>query len=110
VRRDFRAVRAALKTIVAELNHRVLLPTGHPSIRVSVKGREVEAVCGDRRWVFPADNCLLLPLASTTTELLAQYVGQRLLSQLALPHTTTPPRVRIEIDEGSGDSAVCELP
>ena len=77
---DFLLVRKVLGAIVAELNHRVLLPTRHPGIRVSQREREIEAVCGQRRWVFPHDNCLLLPLANTTTELLAQYIAQRLAS------------------------------
>jgi 6-pyruvoyltetrahydropterin/6-carboxytetrahydropterin synthase len=107
---DFHVVRGALEAIVGELNHRVLLPTRHPGIRVSQEGREIEVVCGERRWVFPQDNCLLLPLANTTTELLAQYVAQRLRDRLAARSSVAPEKVRIEIGESSGTSAICELP
>ena len=62
----------------------------------------------NRRWVFPQDDCLLLPVANTTTELLAQYVGERLFEALKLSGVS-PSRVRIEIGEGTGCSAVCEL-
>ncbi len=106
---DFLAAGKALKAIVAELDHRMLLPTRHPAIRVSPRAGEVEVTFADRRWVFPQDDCLLLPVANTTTELLAQHVGERLLAALAALGKT-PAMVRIEIGEGTGASAVCQLP
>lgn len=106
---DFLAVRAALKAIIVKLDHRMLLPTGHPAIRVSAQATEIEVTFADRRWVFPKDNCLLLPIANTTTELLAQYVAERLRAELAALGGSMPDMVRVEIAEGSGCSAVCEL-
>jgi 6-pyruvoyltetrahydropterin/6-carboxytetrahydropterin synthase len=104
---DFLAVRSALKVIVAELDHRMLLPTRHAAIRVSSRLGTVEVAFADRRWVFPEDDCLLLPIANTTTEMLAQYVGERLLAALG---GNAPSKVRVEIGEGAGAAAVCELP
>src|ERR1700681_3967613 len=66
---DFIALRDTLKAIVDELDHHMLLPTGHPLIRVVADDREVEAIFRDRRWVFPRCDCVLLPLANTTSEL-----------------------------------------
>jgi 6-pyruvoyltetrahydropterin/6-carboxytetrahydropterin synthase len=106
---DFLALHDALKAIVDELDHRVLLPTEHPRIRVSAGEREVEVTFDDRRWVFPRGDCLLLPLANTTTELLARHVARRLRDELQARCGTRPPRVRIEIDESYGQSAACEL-
>jgi 6-pyruvoyltetrahydropterin/6-carboxytetrahydropterin synthase len=106
---DFLVVRNALKEIVAGLDHRVLLPTQHPAIRLSSRPGEVEATFADRRWVFPQDDCLLLPMANTTTESLAQYVGERLAAAIGLSCGVSPARVRIEIGEGAGCAAVCDL-
>ena len=75
---DFIALRDALKRIVDELDHRMLLPTEHPLIRVKADDREVEARFADRRWVFPRGDCVLLPVANTTTELLARHVAGQL--------------------------------
>ena len=107
---DFLAVHSALKAIVAELDHRMLLPTRHPTLRVLSQAGEIEVTWADRRWVFPQDDCLLLPIANTTTELLAQHVGERLLAALVAMGGGTPGMVRVEIGEGDGASAVCELP
>ena len=100
---DFIALHKTLRTIIDELDHRVLLPLEHPAIGVSAGPKEVEVRFGDRRWVFPTSECRLLPLSNTTAELLARYVGRRLLD--AVPS----PQVRIEVEESAGLCAVCEL-
>lgn len=106
---DFVAVRDALKAIVGELDHHMLLPTQHSAIQVRRLGEEVEARLGDRRWLFPADDCLLLPVADTTTERLAQYVGHRLFDILEDRCGHLSGRLRIEIAEGAGCTAVVEI-
>jgi len=106
---DFIALGDVLRAILDELDHRVLLPSGDARIRVTADEREVEATFEDRRWVFPRSDCLLLPIPSTTAELLARYIGRRLLDALEARFGTRPARVRIEVHESRGLSAVCEL-
>lgn len=106
---DFIALRDALKAIVDELDHHMLLPTQHPQIRVVASEREVEATFADRRWVFPRGDCILLPMPNTTSELLARYIGERLRADLTAKTGARPARLRIEVDECFGNLAVCEL-
>jgi 6-pyruvoyltetrahydropterin/6-carboxytetrahydropterin synthase len=106
---DFIALRDAMQDIVAELDHHMLLPTSHPMIKVTADEKSVEAVFEDRRWVFPRCDCILLPVPNTTTELLARYIGRRLLDDLQQRTGVRPQRVRIEVDECEGQSGVCEL-
>jgi 6-pyruvoyltetrahydropterin/6-carboxytetrahydropterin synthase len=106
---DFIALRDALKAIVDELDHHMLLPTEHPLIRVVADDREVEATFRDRRWVFPRCDCILLPVPNTTSELLARYIAARLADDLQARTGKRPARVRIEVDECFGNVAVCEL-
>lgn len=106
---DFIVLRNTLKSILDELDHRVLLPTEHAAIHVSADEREVEAKFEERRWVFPRGDCVLLPIANTTTELLARHIARRLLDELQARHGVRPSRVRIEVDESYGQAAICEL-
>jgi 6-pyruvoyltetrahydropterin/6-carboxytetrahydropterin synthase len=103
---DFVAVRDALSEIVAELDHYVLLPTMHPQLRVVEERGEVVATLADRRWVFPRADCRLLPVANTTAELLAGYIGGRLLDALERRVGMRPERLRVEVDECDGPVAV----
>jgi len=98
---DFIAARDALRAVLDELDHRVLLPGEHPTIRVSAGEKEVEVAISDRRWVFPRDDCLILPLANTTAEELARYLGGRLQQKLQ-----RPVQLQIEVEESPGMTAV----
>ena len=106
---DFIALQKAIKTVLGELDHRVLLPTEHPLIRVSENEREVEARFEDRRWVLPRRDCALLPIANTTSELLARHVGIRLNQELRTAYDVRHEVIRIEVHESSGQCAICEL-
>lgn len=106
---DFVVLRDTLKAILKDLDHRMLLPTGHPLIRVATSDNEVEVVFAERRWVFPRGDCVLLPISNTTAELLARHIGTQLLDRLQKHLGTRPIRVRIEVDESYGQSAQCEL-
>jgi 6-pyruvoyltetrahydropterin/6-carboxytetrahydropterin synthase len=106
---DFIALRDTLREIVAELDHHMLLPTSNPAIKVAAGEREVEVTFDDRRWVFPRCDCILLPVPNTTTELLAHYIGDRLLDELVAKTSFRPRRLRIEVDECEGQVGVCEL-
>ena len=106
---DFIALRDALQTIVDGLDHRMLLPTDHKTIRVEVHSKEVTATHGERRWVFPREDCVLLPMANTTAELIAQYIGHRLMDSLQKQTGHRPAHLKIEVDECDGQWGICEL-
>jgi 6-pyruvoyltetrahydropterin/6-carboxytetrahydropterin synthase len=106
---DFVALRERLADLVRDLDHHVILPTLHPAIRVTAGPTCVEARFEDRRWEFPVGDCVLLPVANTTAELLARYLGQRLLDAMQSRGMPVPERVTIEVDECEGQVGICTL-
>ena len=103
---DFIAARDALAKITSALDHRVLLPTDHPTIHVVTDGDEVTATFEERRWVFPKTECVLLPVTNTTAELLARYIGDKFLVALA-EQGFTPASLEVAVDECQGQQGVC---
>jgi 6-pyruvoyltetrahydropterin/6-carboxytetrahydropterin synthase len=99
---DFIALRDQLQSLVSELDHHVLLPTEHPAIRVRTEGKEVIATFEDRRWIFPQEDCRLLPVANTTAELLAAYLGRQLWSWLDQHVGERITGLRLAVDENQG--------
>jgi 6-pyruvoyltetrahydropterin/6-carboxytetrahydropterin synthase len=106
---DFIALRDGLQEIVGSLDHRMLLPTLHPTIKVQeVHGGddgEVIVTHGKRRWIFPRQDCVLLPVANTTAELLARHIAGQLREtiQAALNNAF---QLEVGVDECDGQWGV----
>jgi 6-pyruvoyltetrahydropterin/6-carboxytetrahydropterin synthase len=107
---DFIALRDALQKIVNELDHRVLLPTQHQQIRVQTAEREVTATFEGRRWVFPREDCVLLPVENTTAEEIAAWIGGRLRDVVKPAPGSKIETIQVEVEENFGQWAICELP
>ena len=105
---DFIALKHRTKAITDELDHRVMLPTRNPLIRVEEGPRGVHVRYRDREWLFPRDDCVLLPVENTTAELLARYIAQRLADDLRRQHGYAPRVLRVEVEENIGQSATYE--
>lgn len=103
---DFIALRDTLKQLTQQLDHRMLLPTEHPAIRVDLQGAEVTARFEERRWVFPASDCVLLPVANTTAELLAKHLGEQLRVNLAPDGQFPFTWLEVAVDECQGQWGV----
>ena len=103
---DFIALRDAMQKIVNELDHHVLLPTKHAQIRVQADEREVTATFESRRWVFPREDCVLLPVVNTTAEEIAAWIGGRLQDVVRGQNIET---IQVEVEENFGQWAICEL-
>lgn len=103
---DFIALKALLRRIISELDHRVLLPTRSPRISVEVQGEAVEVRADGRRYVFPAGDCVLLPIENTTAERLAAWIAGRAITELrgsGVRHITA---ITVEVEESFGQSAI----
>jgi 6-pyruvoyltetrahydropterin/6-carboxytetrahydropterin synthase len=102
---DFIALKQRTKAITDDLDHRMMLPTRNPYISVAEGTRGVQVRYRDREWLFPRDDCVLLPIENTTAELLACYIGRRLLADLRQQHQFVPQVLRVEVEESFGQSA-----
>ena len=105
---DFVALHELARGLAAELDHRMLLPARSHLIRVAEDGPNWDVRYGDRRWSFPRDECVVLPLANTTAELLADYFAGRLLLAFEARQLPRPRILRVEVEESFGQSAQME--
>lgn len=106
---DFIALRDATQKLVNELDHRMLLPTQHDRIQVTADEREVTVRFEERRWVFPLEDCILLPIANTTAELIAHWLAEQLRTIIQNVPKHFVDRLRVDIEENFGQWAGCEL-
>lgn len=105
---DFIALKARTKEITDELDHRMLLATRNPVIKLEESGASVRVRYQDREWLFPRDDCVLLPIENTTAELIARYIAGRLAVVLREQEGFVPDVLRVEVEENVGQSATVE--
>ncbi len=107
----FAAIKDALGAICKEFRERVLLGELNPHYeKVRDDGDELEVrVCG-RRYVFPREDVLLLPIDNVSAEALAAYLADRLVAALG---PSLPPgvvdAVEISVHESPGQGSSCQV-
>lgn len=103
---DFVALKQVMRRLTNELDHKVLLPTTNPLLTVDVTGPTVGVrYDGQSRYVFPAADCVLLPIPNTTVEMLAEYLAGRVKQELKARGAAHLTRLAVEVEETVGQSA-----
>jgi 6-pyruvoyltetrahydropterin/6-carboxytetrahydropterin synthase len=105
---DFIALKDLTRAITDELDHRMLLPAHSKQIVLHEDGPNVRVTYRDRYWSFPRDECVLVPVANTTAELLADYIAGRLRRAMTDRGWKLPRILRVDVEESFGQSAAVE--
>ena len=100
---DFVVLKKALKEVIDDLDHRVLLPGNSKVTKVVVEGSQVVADSGSKHYSFPVEDVVILDLDAVSAEMLAYFILKRLLASLDLPENVHA--IGIGIDEGKGQGA-----
>ena len=98
---DFSIVKSSLRKIADRLDHMVLIPITNTYFEIADK--EIQAAFDGKKYVFPKNDCVLLPMNSVTAENLAEYVLEELLKEIDLPKNVK--KLVIGVDEGFGQGA-----
>ena len=107
---DFIALRDAILAITQAFDHHVLLPRDHRDIRVSSEQGETTARFRDRRWVFPDEDCVILPVVNTTAEEIARVIAERVREQTAAAFGDALESLEVAVDENHGQWGICRMP
>jgi 6-pyruvoyltetrahydropterin/6-carboxytetrahydropterin synthase len=101
---DFNAVKPLIRGFCIELDERILLPAKSPFLKITNSAGEVEVRFNGKRYVFPSQDTLPLPLSNITAEELARYTCERLIEGMAGFTKWTGLSVRIEETRGQSAS------
>lgn len=103
---DFSVLKRIMRRLCDEIDHRVLLPTGNPRLRLTTRERAIAvALDGEDTYVFPTADCVLLPITNTTVEMLAQLLAGRAREALAAEGGAGLTAIEVEVEENFGQSA-----
>jgi len=109
---DFMKLKPLVKKTCDLLDHRVILPTGHPLLTVKESEREIEAVFSGRdRFVMPRRDVVLLPIHNTSTERLAEWIAHEVMRRIAETIPGAALRLlEVEVEESGGQCGVFTMP
>jgi 6-pyruvoyltetrahydropterin/6-carboxytetrahydropterin synthase len=104
---DFVVLKKLMKGLCDDIDHKVLLPLENPKLQIAEDGGFVTvAYEGKPRYVFPKEDCALLPITNTTVEMLAELLTNRLRREFAGMEARGLTAIEMEIEENFGQSAV----
>ncbi len=94
---DFKKVKKQTVNVCSQLDHKVLLPSKSDIVAVEEAGISYEVKVKGKRYVFPKEDCIIIPHSATTAELIAEYISSEL--RLAPDH-----RIKVCVSENVGST------
>src|SRR5438552_4545644 len=107
---DFGMLKRIVRPYVQAIDHRVLLPTENPKLKLREEGeRLLVDYLGSEKFVFPRSNCALLPISNTTAEKLAEYLAGLVRAELQKEGLNQLEAIEVEVEESPGQSGYCRI-
>lgn len=99
---DFNDVKPIIRALCDELDERILLASQSPYLKLKSEAGAVEVQFSKKRYVFPMEDILTLPLVNITSEELARYSGERFKKDFA--HLKYWTSLEVNVEETRGQS------
>ena len=104
---DFITFKPLVKRICDDLDHRTLIQTKSPIIRVRQRPREIEIVYKKQRLLLPRGDVILLPVVNTSTELLAEHVAKQIQRRVGKNFPATKiSYIEVAVEEARGQRGI----
>jgi 6-pyruvoyltetrahydropterin/6-carboxytetrahydropterin synthase len=75
---DFNDLVPIVTRVVRPLDHYIIIASKDTRLTIIESESEVEIQFKDNRYIFPKNNCVMLPIKQTTVESLSKYLANRI--------------------------------
>lgn len=100
---DFVILKKKLRAMIDEMDHKILLPANSTIVKITKKDNSIEVVSCNKTYVFPAEDVMMLNVATTTAEEMSKMMTERISSEIDFPKTVRS--ISIGLDEERGQTA-----
>ena len=104
---EFSKLKKPIRDICESLDERVLLPKECSFLKIAKQDSEYEERFQKKRYVFPKEDVLLMPVRNISSEELARFIAIELKKKYM---NLTYQSLRVRIGETDGQSVVYQLP
>ncbi|HZU76666.1 MAG TPA: 6-carboxytetrahydropterin synthase [Dehalococcoidia bacterium] len=101
---DFGVLKRIGRELCDGLDHHFLLQRPGRGLTVRRHAGAVEVRFGERRYVFPEQDVLELPIANTTAELIAEWLWTRVVEALRAEGIDSVSRLGVGVEEAPGQT------
>jgi 6-pyruvoyltetrahydropterin/6-carboxytetrahydropterin synthase len=102
---DFVALKKVVRRICDRLDHHFLLPTGSKHLDIKKADGEWVIEFENRRYLFPAEDVLVLPVGNVTAERLAEYICGQFLEAVQEHERAHLSSITVGVEEAPGQTA-----
>ncbi|MCC6187798.1 MAG: 6-carboxytetrahydropterin synthase [Anaerolineales bacterium] len=108
---NFVPLKRILRGICDGLDHRMLLPTGNALLDITHAPPSYTVRFQDKTYVFPDTDVVQLPIANTTSENLARWIGEAMVAEMRARGIGLAGlrALEVEVEESFGQRAFCRL-
>ena len=88
----------------------MILPRDHQEILVTQDATETTVRFRERRWVFPNEDAVIMPVVNTTAEEIARVIAENVRERTRRQFGDSLTMIEVGVDENYGQWGVCRLP
>ena len=104
---DFKLVKEILNKIILKLDHKILIPKNSKYAQIILDDKSLIMKTLGKTYKFPIEDCILLPIESTSAEILSDYILKLFYKQLKKYDNIHS--IEIGVDEGFGQGSRVSL-
>lgn len=96
----FSGVKEKIDLLCKDLDEKILLPETSPFLKLEIKDKNIEVRHSGKFYSFPLVDCKSLPVSNITSEALAKYLCEKLISFISFPYQS----IEIAVQESIGQT------
>ena len=103
---DFITFKPLVKQVCDALDHRTLIQMNSSALKVRKSTQAVEVLYKKQKLVLPRGDVILLPIANTSTELLAEYIAEQIKRKVRQKFPVAIRYMKVAVEEARGQRGI----
>ena len=103
---DFISFKPLVKQVCDSLDHRTLIQTNSSAMDVRKTAKEVQILYKKQKLILPRGDVILLPIANTSTELLAEYIARQISRRVRQKFSAAIRYMEVGVEEARGQKGI----
>jgi 6-pyruvoyltetrahydropterin/6-carboxytetrahydropterin synthase len=100
---DFSIIKELINNIVKKIDHKIIIPKKSKFANIKINDTYLNMETLGKKYLFPIEDCIILPIDSTSAEKLSMYILDKFIEKIRLYSNLS--KIELGIDEGFGQGS-----